>query len=146
MGNAGSQPQSGYPSQNPWTGPAPQAPAKARSGSFLDEYLAKKKTTSLKTPNPFGSNYGYASTPPSQSKSVYQPPTAPQQVYAPNQPVPQANLPTAEPLISNPAPTSSLPLNPSGHIEINDGDTIYIDKEGNIKDPDQKTKDKAKTT
>jgi hypothetical protein len=107
----------------------PPAPApKPTSASFLDEWLTKKKS-----PSP--------STVPSRPvASTAQPSGAPQPVY-PSNPNPVNALPVggapasvSTPSVNQQSPANGVPTNPaSPHGHLTPGDTIYIDREGNLK-------------
>ncbi len=119
----------------PPTGPRPVAPAGASSGSsFLDEWLAKRKTAPA----------GTAGLPPAQ------PPTSLSTPSLPPTPAPTAvpaTLPAAPSAIPLPAKTVAKPAEPAkkhGELKLNpdgtavgseaeEGDTIYIDRDGNLK-------------
>jgi hypothetical protein len=134
-------PNPSYPApQSPWASSSTPPPApRARSGSFLDDYLAKKKNNALLTPrsNQFGPGYGgYAATPQSPTQSVYQNPVPPTQASAPQPSVNTSNFDL--PLSPQPVAPTLKPIDPNGNIEINDGDTIFIDNDGNVTDPAKK--------
>ncbi|HSX23657.1 MAG TPA: ATP-binding protein [Candidatus Saccharimonadales bacterium] len=129
-----SSPLANVPGQSPFAAP-PSAPKPPNSGSsFLDEWLAKRKTTGSTAPVTTGATPGFPSSPAQASPT----------------PAPSQSTPTASP--STPdiqaAPTA-VPINKTdGVINLRtDGqdeaaataeDTIYIDREGNLKQPSAK--------
>lgn len=143
--------------------PPPAAPA-APSGSFLDEWLTKRKSPVGNTP-PVGAS---AQTPPPMqppssatapmqpapfNSSPVPPPAAPgnpggisattSPMVAPNinpQPtVPLAQTPTGQqqPGLGGGNNTSPKPAAASSHGHLTPGDTIYIDREGNLEQENQ---------
>lgn len=127
----------GMSSKTPSTA-APKPPS--ATGSFLDEWISKRKSPGapmMAPPRPAAPSP--ASMPPTGPAPVYQP--------KPSNPSPSMNpFPTAAP--TAPAPTSPItapapenqPAAPSGdaaqnasHGHLTPGDTIYIDREGNLK-------------
>lgn len=120
------------------TGSVPSATAKAKpstSGSFLDEWLAKRRTNppaqapsgSLAPPAPT-----QAITPPTNPFSGYTPPPkAPEPIKAPVVEKPKEDK---KPVVKNSTshPEGPLELNKKSAHSSDPEDTIFIDREGNI--------------
>lgn len=140
----------GAPAASPWQAPSQPAsrPAPAGSSSFLDDWLSKRR--SGPAPAPF--------TPPAPAPAatpVTQPPAEPQVSLPPanissdeleknevdriahelRQELnhPPASAPAPPPAVALPRPASEPPAAAAQPLPVaNDGDTIYIDREGNL--------------
>jgi hypothetical protein len=147
FGGAGAAPFSNYPSSGTARGVAPAPfssntpkPMASSGSSFLDEWLAKRRT-------------GGSSPPPSPSAAPNVPAFQPQPAFSgsaapalhPYQPL--ANNPQQPPLTQQPDPQPAIPQVPqtTGELKIpkphedqsmatshQQEDTIYIDREGNL--------------
>ncbi|MEI9913637.1 MAG: ATP-binding protein [Candidatus Saccharibacteria bacterium] len=170
---AGNYPATAVPGQptanNPWPRPAAQAaptpgaaPA-ARGGSFLDDWLAKRKPAGAPsspaqviapTTAPAPSSYNLsgtpatqavATTPPNNGQTISQPlssipalPAVPENVISEKE---QAikDIPMVDPkteVASQPVDEPKKPQPSSGHMK--EGDTIHIDRSGMLSSLDQK--------
>ena len=155
-------------SQSPWANPA-QSPNVARpttaqtpktSGSFLDDWLAKRgsapssvaATTTNSTAQINDATQGIATTPQPVSQTISQPLStnpSPPPVTSKLQSISQ-NISSSE-IDNNEVDkiagelrnelVQSVPKSNSGHL--NEGDTIFIDRDGNLNSPVDKKEDKV---
>lgn len=160
-------PMTATPQMNPLQSqnvtPSQQKPAPKPGGSFLDDWLAKKKAAPIQTAAQ--PNQMVSTSPSSEINTMITPPQPTQTISQPLTP-PPVNLPLANNLNTTIIPETERTSNVSSTIsdqkevdkiadelrtelqseqqekldsENNDDDTIYIDREGNLKQSEEVT-------
>lgn len=122
LGSYGGQPANSYgaPAGQPMQPPKPPS----APGTFLDEWMTKRTGPLTMRPSPWAKPAVPPQGPPSQAASVtpVTPPNVPAQV-APAEPMPAAAPPPQQPL--------PQPKNTAGNLDH--GNTIFIDRDGNLR-------------